>query len=124
MKQPLPMQLFELWTLAPQVIATRLMQMTATSYPAKKSEVREMNEMWTEKVQAVVSACQAVTAESMRFQTKIFSAVVSNAMTPALIPQTTAQAMLRYGPAGGTKMTEKLVQPFHKKVKSNARRLL
>lgn len=94
MKQPLPMQLFELWTLAPQVIATRLMQMTTTSYPAKKSEVREMNEMWTEKVQAVVSACQAVTAESLRFQTKIFSAVVSNAMTPALIPQTDRKSVV------------------------------
>ena len=124
MKQPLPMQLFELWTLAPQVIANRLFRLsTATQLPAK-SDIWEMNEMWIEKVIAAGTAMQAVTMDSAKFQAKAMSEVVGTATSPALLPQALTQIMFRYAPTAGMKMTESMIKPFHSKVKSNAKRLL
>ena len=124
MKQPLPLQLFELWTLAPLVIANRLYRMsTSTRLPAK-SDIWEMNEMWIEKVIAAGTAMQAVTMDSAKFQAKAVSEMVGTASSPAMLPQALSQIMFRYAPAASMKMTESMVKPFHSKVKSNAKRLL
>ena len=124
MKQPLPLQLFELWTLAPLVIANRLYRMsTSTRLPAK-SDIWEMNEMWIEKVIAAGTAMQAVTMDSAKFQAKAVSEMVGTASSPAMLPQALSQIMFRYAPAASMKMTESRVKPFHSKVKSNAKRLL
>lgn len=124
MKQPLPVQLFELWTLAPQVIANRLYRMSDTSRLPDKTSFMEMNDMWMEKVIAACTAWQSVAMDSARFQAKAVSEMAGAAASPALLPQAVSQVLFRYGPVASMKMTESMVNPFHAKVKSNAKRLL
>lgn len=123
MKQPLFSQLFELWTLAPQVISTRLMRMASSSHQPQKSDFKEMNEMWSEKMMALFTAGNVMAVETTRFQATMLTQFMSHAMTPALLPQAIAQTAFEQGPRAAQKMTENMIKPFHSKVKSNARRL-
>ena len=123
MKQPMHMQLFELWTLAPQVISTRLFRMASASGQPTKSDFKEINDMWSEKAMALFHAGNVMAVETTRFQANLLTQFMSHAMTPATLPQAMAQATFEQGPKAAQKMTENMLKPFHSKVKSNARRL-
>ena len=124
MKYPLPVQLFELWTLAPQVIANRLSRMSTSSQLPAPADIWEINEMWIEKVIAASTALHAVALDNARFQSKALAEISGNTASPLLLSQALSQILFRYAPTAVIKMTESMVKPYHTKVKSNAKRLL
>lgn len=119
----LPLQSCELAVAIPQVMALRLLQLTASGTSPSAKDHEEFHRMWIEKVMVYNESWSAMAAEVLRYQHKLLDSCSNYWLNPWSLFTQSGHSHIKHAHRAGQKVLKKGMAPIHRTTVANAKRL-